>query len=248
MKKWIWMSLLMAGLGGVSAYGSEPQEVPSVTLQTSSDTLSYALGRLIGTSLMRSDSAMLRQNLNQKVFFEAVAECLSGQAGRMSDQEATLFLQQYKKRWNQKQQEAIQQVGEDFLAANRKQPGVKTTFSGLQYRIVKKGEGARPTPTDVVRIYYTMKRTDGTVIDSSDKRGIPMDTPLRNLIPGVIEGMQLMPLGAKYIFYLPSKLAYGSRGAGDQVRPNEALIFEVELLDIEAGSGAGSTAAPMGFH
>ena len=245
MKKGIWIGLLMVGFGSFSSYGALQEGAP-VTLQTASDTLSYVLGRLIGNSLMRSDSAMLRQELNRTIFFDAVEECLDGQSARLNDQEGTRFLQQFKQAWIQKQQASVQQVGEEFLAANRKQPGVKTTFSGLQYRIVKKGEGARPTTSDVVRVYYTMKRTDGTVIDSSDQRGQPMDAPLRNLIPGVVEGMQLMPLGAKYIFYLPAKLAYGSRGAGDLVRPNEALIFEVELFDIDAGAAVSTP--QMGFQ
>ena len=102
-----------------------PQEGAPVTLQTASDTLSYVLGRLIGNSLMRSDSAMLRQELNRTIFFDAVEECLDGKPAQLNDQEGTRFLQQFKQAWIQKQQASVQQVGEEFLAANRKQPGVQ---------------------------------------------------------------------------------------------------------------------------
>ncbi len=239
MKKIVWIGLIAGCLGMMPVFGTVPPEESTGIGSSAADTLSYAMGRLIGASLMRSEGAdKLAQELNRDLFLEAVSECLDGKSGRMNEQEAYRILQRAQERWRREETEALKQAGEAFLDANRKQPGVRTTSSGLQYRVEKKGEGPKPTPQDVVRIYYTMKRTDGTVIDSSEKQGRPMDTPLGNLIPGVIEGMQLMPLGAKYVFYLPSKLAYGSQGAGEMVRPDETLIFEVELFDIEAGAAA----------
>lgn len=236
----MWIGLIAGSLSAMPVCGAVPPGEAASVGSSSTDTLSYAMGRLLGASIMRSEGAdRLARELNRELFFEAVSECLDGKTGLMSEQEAFRVMQRIQERWKREEAEALKQAGEAFLEANRKQPGIRVTSSGLQYRVEKKGEGPKPTPQDVVRIYYTMKRTDGTVIDSSDKQGRPMDTPLGNLIPGVIEGMQLMPLGAKYVFYLPSKLAYGPQGAGDMVRPDEALIFEVELFDIESGTGAG---------
>lgn len=122
--------------------------------------------------------------------------------------------------------------GEAFLAANATKEGVITTESGLQYKVVTMGKGAKPTATDKVRVHYHGTLIDGTVFDSSVERGEPLEFPLNAVIKGWTEGLQLMPVGSKFILYIPYQLAYGERSQGDKIGPCEALIFEVELLDI----------------
>ena len=123
--------------------------------------------------------------------------------------------------------------GEKFLAENKSKEGVKTTASGLQYKITKEGTGKQPAATDTVLVHYEGKLLDGTVFDSSIKRGEPISFPLNRVIAGWTEGLQLVKEGGKAILYIPSKLAYGSRGAGGAIGPDETLIFEVELLKVQ---------------
>lgn len=123
--------------------------------------------------------------------------------------------------------------GEKFLAENKTKEGVQTTPSGLQYKITKEGTGKSPQATDKVLVHYEGKLLDGTVFDSSIKRNEPISFPLNRVIPGWTEGLQLMKEGGKATLYIPSKLAYGSRGAGGAIGPDETLIFEVELLKVE---------------
>jgi FKBP-type peptidyl-prolyl cis-trans isomerase len=124
--------------------------------------------------------------------------------------------------------------GEAFLAQNAKKEGVKTTASGLQYKVLKEGAGKSPQATDTVSVHYRGTLLDGTEFDSSIKRGQPAEFPLNRVIPGWTEGVQLMKVGAKYQFTIPSKLAYGASGTpGGPIPPNATLIFEVELLAIK---------------
>ena len=127
--------------------------------------------------------------------------------------------------------------GADYLAANAKKDGVKTTASGLQYKVMKAGPdgGKSPKATDTVKVHYHGTLIDGTVFDSSVQRGEPISFPLNGVIPGWTEGVQLMKVGDKFQFTIPSALAYGEQGAGGAIGPNSTLIFEVELLAIEAG-------------
>ena len=122
--------------------------------------------------------------------------------------------------------------GEKFLKENASKDGVKTTPSGLQYKIVKEGTGKSPKATDTVLVHYRGTLLDGTEFDSSYKRNAPISFPLNQVIPGWTEGLQLVKEGGKAILYIPSKLAYGERGAGGAIGPNETLIFEVELLKV----------------
>jgi FKBP-type peptidyl-prolyl cis-trans isomerase len=123
--------------------------------------------------------------------------------------------------------------GEKFLAENKTREGVKTTASGLQYKITQEGKGKSPAATDTVLVHYEGRLLNGTVFDSSIKRNEPISFPLNRVIPGWTEGLQLIKEGGKAILYIPSKLAYGSRGAGGAIGPDETLIFEVELLKVQ---------------
>lgn len=122
--------------------------------------------------------------------------------------------------------------GKQFLEENAKKEGVVTTASGLQYKVIREGDGAKPTASDEVEVHYRGTLIDGTEFDSSYKRGQPLTFPLSRVIAGWTEGVQLMPIGSKYEFYIPYNLAYGEKGAGGLIPPFAALIFEVELLRI----------------
>jgi FKBP-type peptidyl-prolyl cis-trans isomerase len=123
--------------------------------------------------------------------------------------------------------------GEAFLKANADKDGVKITASGLQYQVIKEGEGQKPKAEETVKVHYAGTLLDGTEFDSSYKRGEPTTFPLNRVIRGWTEGLQLMTVGSKYRFFIPSNLAYGPQGAGQQIGPNSTLIFDVELLAIE---------------
>jgi FKBP-type peptidyl-prolyl cis-trans isomerase len=124
-------------------------------------------------------------------------------------------------------------AGKEFLEANGKKEGVTTTASGLQYKVIKAGSGANPKATDTVKVHYKGTFLDGKTFDSSYDRGEPISFPLNRVIAGWTEGVQLMPVGSTYEFYIPSNLAYGERGAPGAIPPNSTLIFVVELLDIQ---------------
>ena len=123
-------------------------------------------------------------------------------------------------------------IGREFLEENAKNDSVTQTQSGLQYMVLKEGTGAKPGPTDEVTVHYTGRLLDGTVFDSSVERGDPATFPLDKVIPGWTEGLQLMSEGSKYRLFIPSELAYGSKGSGDKILPNSTLIFDVELIKV----------------
>lgn len=125
--------------------------------------------------------------------------------------------------------------GQAFLARNAERDGVITTASGLQYEVLAAGDGPSPAATDLVTVHYTGTLIDGTVFDSSVERGQPAEFPANRLIPGWVEALQLMQVGDKWILYIPSDLAYGERGAGGAIGPNQTLIFEIELLGVRSG-------------
>jgi FKBP-type peptidyl-prolyl cis-trans isomerase len=122
--------------------------------------------------------------------------------------------------------------GEKFLAENKGKEGVMSTASGLQYKVVRQGTGAKPTASNTVKVHYEGKLLDGKVFDSSYQRNEPIEFPLNGVIAGWTEGVQLMSVGSKYTFFIPSDLAYGEQGGGGDIGPNEVLVFDVELLDI----------------
>ncbi len=132
----------------------------------------------------------------------------------------------------QERQAALAEAGKVFLAENIKKEGVQVTESGLQYKVLKAGDGAIPARTDHVRVHYTGRLIDGTVFDSSVQRGQPAEFPVNGVIAGWIEALTLMPVGSKWELYIPYQLAYGERGAGAAIPPFATLVFEVELLEI----------------
>jgi len=169
-----------------------------------------------------------------------IVDRLAGKPALMTDKEMRKTLEAFFKRMRDERAQAEKaksagaiEQGKAFLAANGKKDGVKTTASGLQYKVVKKGNGVRPKADDTVSVHYAGRLIDGTEFDSSYKRGKPVKFPVNRVIPGWTEALQLMDVGSKYQLYIPSALAYGPRGAGPKIGPHSTLIFDVELLGIE---------------
>jgi FKBP-type peptidyl-prolyl cis-trans isomerase len=187
---------------------------------------SYALGLNVASSMKKSN---VNPDLNE--FFQGFKDVMKGDKTRFTEEEAETKLQETFTAMMEKANEGLKQVEVDFLAENSKRPGVVITGSGLQYEVLSEGAGARPSATDMVRVNYEGTLTDGTVFDSSYPTGEPVEFPLNGVIPGWTEGLQLMQVGSKFKFYVPSELAYGPQGVGP-IPPYSALIFEVELLDI----------------
>ena len=193
------------------------------------DKISYALGLSMGQNLMGSGV----EKPNYQDLAAGIEDMLTHAQPKISYQEAQQVLNTFFQELEQKIAGAAKADGEKFLAENAKREGVKVTESGLQYEILEPSLGQKPKATDTVRVHYEGTLIDGTVFDSSYKRGESISFPLNGVIKGWTEGLQLMSIGSKYKFFIPYQLAYGERGAGQSIPPYAALIFTVELLGIE---------------
>ncbi|MBR4264303.1 MAG: FKBP-type peptidyl-prolyl cis-trans isomerase [Paludibacteraceae bacterium] len=193
------------------------------------DKISYALGLSMGQNLMGSGV----ESLNYQDLAQGIEDVLTKQQPKISYQEAQQVLNTFFQELEQKVAGAAKAEGEKFLAENAKREGVKVTASGLQYEVLEPSLGQKPKATDTVRVHYEGTLIDGTVFDSSYRRGESITFPLNGVIKGWTEGLQLMSIGSKYKFFIPYQLAYGERGAGQSIPPYAALIFTVELLGIE---------------
>lgn len=230
MKSYL-VSGLACGLVIAAASAVEKSE-----LTTPQQRTSYSLGANIGGNLKRQVADL---DLDAKMLAAGVADALAGKSA-LSEAEIEEALGAFQKEMQDKAQarqkaegEANARKGEAFLAANAKKDGVKTTASGLQYKVLKAGTGKSPKATDVVKVHYHGTLIDGTVFDSSVQRGEPVSFPVEGVIPGWVEALQLMKEGGKWQLVIPAKLAYGEQGAGGPIGPNSTLIFDVELLAIE---------------
>ena len=189
---------------------------------------SYAIGMNIGHNLLQSGA----KNIDTEALARGISDVINGNKTDLEPQEAGRILNKYFAELEEaKSKEAIAE-GKAFLEANATRPEVTTLKSGLQYEIMKAGEGPKPKATDTVRCHYHGTLINGTVFDSSVRRGQPADFPVNGVIAGWVEALQLMPVGSKWKLYIPYNLAYGTRGAGESIPPYATLIFEVELLDI----------------
>jgi FKBP-type peptidyl-prolyl cis-trans isomerase FklB len=217
----------------------------SQELKDAKDKASYGIGLNIGANLKHQNV-----DLNSDALMAGLKDGLSGEKPKLSEQEAREAMMSLQKDMEQKQQVAGQknkEEGDKFLAANKTKPGVKTTASGLQYKVEKEGTGASPKPNDMVTVNYRGTLIDGTEFDSSYKRGQPATFGVSQVIKGWTEALQLMKPGAKYQLFIPSGLAYGDRGAGRDIGPDSTLIFDVELLNVKPGAaGANPSASAAG--
>lgn len=239
-------SAVLLGLSLIagSAFAQAPEAAPAAPatlelpaiegLKTDNEKISYMIGLQMANSLQQ-----VKEYVDADALAKAVKAGLSGEGRLMTDQQAQevgmafgMFLQQKEMARRAEQGAKNLAEGEAFLAANKGKPGVRTTESGLQYQVLRAGSGARPSAADTVKVHYRGTLLDGKEFDSSYARGEPATFPLAGVIPGWTEGVQLMPVGSKYVFWIPAALAYGQNGAGAEIPPNATLKFEVELLEI----------------
>jgi FKBP-type peptidyl-prolyl cis-trans isomerase FklB len=206
-----------------------------LALKTDKDKVSYAIGVNIGKS-MRKDTV----DIDPAVFSRGMKDALAGGKLLLTDDEMKVALTKLQTDLRAKQEQAMQKAGEinkkagdAFLAQNKTKEGVVALPDGLQYKILKEGTGPKPAATDSVVCNYRGTLLDGTEFDSSYKRGQPATFPVSGVIKGWTEAVQLMPVGSKWQLFVPADLAYGNRGAGQDIGPNATLIFEVELLSIQ---------------
>ena len=225
-----WMVLLGIALLTVPVFA---QETPA--LKNEKEKLSYALGMDLGNQLRK-----LSVDVDPALFGKGLGDALSGSKTLLTEEEARAAVSALQAEMRQKQIEATRaasdnnkKAGDAFLAENKTKEGVVALPSGLQYKILKAGDGKTPTDADAVECHYRGTLIDGTEFDSSYTRGQPSTFKLSGVIPGWREALKLMPVGSKWQLFVPPQLAYGERGAGRDIGPNATLIFEVELLAIK---------------
>jgi FKBP-type peptidyl-prolyl cis-trans isomerase FklB len=203
-------------------------------LESFKEKVSYIIGRDMAQNLSRQGI-----ELETDAFIQGLKEVLAGEESVLNQEETRQVMQQLQQQMAQRQQQQQQGNGEvnreegaSFLAENKKREGVKALPSGLQYQVLKEGTGKSPSRQDRVTTHYHGTLIDGTVFDSSYERGQPATFPVSGVIAGWTEALQLMQEGAKWRLFIPSDLAYGSQGAGQDIGPNTTLIFDVELLSV----------------
>ena len=192
------------------------------------DRVSYCFGLSIASNLISSGVT----TINAEAFNDAMTTVFAGNMPEIMPDEANNILQDYFEKLQKERGGKAKAAGEKFLAENKTKEGVVALPSGLQYKILTEGNGVKPKASDTVKCHYEGRLIDGTVFDSSIRRGEPAEFPVGGVIQGWVEALQLMPVGSKWQLYIPSELAYGSHGAGQAIGSDETLIFDVELLAI----------------
>jgi FKBP-type peptidyl-prolyl cis-trans isomerase len=224
---------LVINLSGQDVVSGQPSKEQGVvteqTLKNATDSLSYSFGLLIGNNMFVQGVT----EINQDLFMAGFNNGYKDQEPALSIEVANQFVQDYFNKQISDESSMNLEKSNAFLAENKTREGVITTASGLQYKIITPGTGEMPAATDQVRVHYHGTFIDGKVFDSSIDRNEPIVFGVNQVIPGWTEALQLMKEGDKWQLFIPSKLAYGERGAGGDIGPNAALIFDVELLAIE---------------
>ncbi len=228
MKLQLTAVLLLVFVSGIAVAGEEP------ALKTQKDKVSYAIGLKIGSDIKNQSI-----DIDPNILAKGVSDALISGKFLLTEDELRETMTALQKDLSAKQQELIKALldknkkeGDAFLDGNKKKEGVKTTPSGLQYKVIKEGTGKTPKTSDTVKVNYSGKLIDGTEFDSSYKRGEPASFQVGGVIAGWTEALQLMKEGAKWQLVIPSNIAYGETGAGNVIEPNSVLVFEVELLSI----------------
>jgi len=214
-------------------------------LKTEKDKVSYSIGLDIGTTFKKQ-----AMDIDPAALLRGLQDATTGAKPLLTDDQVKETMTAYSKSMMEKQTVASKEsaakngaAGEKFLAENKGKEGVKTTASGLQYKVLKEGNGPSPKETDIVETHYKGTLLNGTEFDSSYKRNEPASFPVNRVIKGWTEALQMMKVGSKYELWIPPSIGYGERGAGQDIGPNETLHFEVELLGIKAGDPASAEAA-----
>ena len=228
------MRTLVAALGIIllanMAFAEE-----TVVLKTEKDKISYGIGMDIGENMKRQSI-----DIDPDMLAKGIKDVFAGSKLLLTEEEFRTTMENFRKDMMAKQKMQMQELsdknkkeGEAFLAENKKKEGVKTLPSGLQYKVIKEGDGNLPKAEDTVTVHYKGTLIDGTEFDSSYSRGEPATFPVNGVIPGWTEALQLMKTGSKWQLFIPSNLAYGERGAGGKIGPNSTLVFDVELISIK---------------
>lgn len=224
MKSPVYLSLLLSFL--LSCQYSQSQQ--STSLNTTLDSVSYSIGVNVATRIKQEGI----KEINAQALATAVQDVITGNELKITNSETDRIITQFLNQQRKMISEATRQESEKFLELNKSQEGIVVLPSGLQYQVLKEGTGAKPTATNTVKTHYHGTLPDGTVFDSSVDRGIPASFPVNGVIAGWTEALQLMSVGSKWKLFIPANLAYGDRGGGALIKPGQALIFEVELLEI----------------
>lgn len=225
------LGFIVVGLIPLGCLEKSVNRQKDISLDSDESKFSYAVGYEIGRNMKRQNV-----KLDYKAFEIAVIDVMEGKKERLNNEQRRDIMRKMseKKRKEDKDKaEKNKTAGKAFLEGNKKKDGVKVTQSGLQYEIIKPGDGKKPTKDDIVEVHYKGSLIDGTQFDSSYERNKPAEFPLKAVIPGWTEGLQLMNVGSKYKLYVPSELGYGERG-NPTIPGNSVLIFEVELLSIKS--------------
>jgi FKBP-type peptidyl-prolyl cis-trans isomerase FklB len=237
LRSFIYASALVLTVGVAGCQNSGKKG--DITLTSKNDSVSYALGILMGEgNKQQMKTAPGVDQLNKEIILAAFSKAFTGDSLQMKQQKASETVQKFFTGMQKVEADKNQKAGEDFLAANKNKAGVVTLPDGMQYEILKAGTGPKPKAEDTVKCHYHGTTIEGKVFDSSVERGEPASFPVNRVIPGWTEALQLMPVGSKWKLYIPAALAYGERGAGTEIKPNSTLIFEVELLEIEKSGAA----------
>jgi FKBP-type peptidyl-prolyl cis-trans isomerase len=220
----------------LAAESCAQKKAPEGVTQAQVDSLSYAIGVMMGTNFKESEL----EYLDMSTFVKAVNDVFNDKTLRFDMNEANKVIQSHFMKMREEQQRKREEAkvknieeGKKFLEENKTKEGVVALPSGLQYKIIKEGAGIKPTEKDTVKVHYRGTLLDGTEFDSSYERGEPATFPLNGVIKGWTEGLQQIGEGTKVEFYIPDSLAYGERGSGQKITPNATLVFEVELLEVK---------------
>jgi FKBP-type peptidyl-prolyl cis-trans isomerase FklB len=239
MIKKVLFSLAVASIALSSCNNSK--KVGEISLSNERDSASYCIGRDLGNNFKKASLT----NLNEKVLIDAMHQVFNDEKNQISDYKARVFMQKYFQKLREKamkekmqKDKETKEAGDKFLAENKTKEGVKTTESGLQYKVIKEGNGEKPVDTSIVSVHYVGTFIDGKEFDSSVKKGKPVEFPVKGVIPGWTEALKLMSVGSKYKLFIPSNIAYGPQDKKNPytgqiyIPANSTLIFEVELLDV----------------
>ncbi len=233
MKRFLPLLLLIALIGCSKNEGSA--SMGDVAIETHIDSISYSIGMDIATSFTQQSV-----DVNPEVFVQGFTTKYKGDSTLFNEEEMRAVLTSFRNELRQKQQDVSKmksennkKAGDEFLAENGQKDGVVETESGLQYKVLTSADGPSPVVSDKVTVHYTGRLLDGSVFDSSVERGEPASFRVDGVIKGWTEALQLMRVGEKWELYIPGHIAYGERGSGGKIGPNQLLIFEVELLGIE---------------